>query len=321
MSQVAAPPRRTGPDGGTPRPASRRRAPRRIGVRAVPYVMVAPFTAFFALFFLVPIGIAVYQSLHGTERAGLLGKPKDVFVGLGNYAEVLTDPGFHSGLLRVLGYVLLTIPVMLVLSAGFALILDSGIVRLRRLHRLAIFLPYAIPVVVATLVWGFFYQPEFSPIAGALRSLGFGTPELLEGGALLGSIANVAVWQWTGYNMIILIAALQAVPVSVYEAARLDGCGELALALRVKLPMLVPAMLLAFIFSLIGAFQLFNEPAVLRPLSSSVTADYTPNLYAYSKAFTDAQPGYAAAIAVVLALATFAFSFVFLRAGQRKGAL
>nr|WP_062341131.1 sugar ABC transporter permease [Herbidospora sakaeratensis] len=289
--------------------------------RSVPYVMVAPFVLVFAVFFLVPIGIAVVQSLHGTERSGLLGRPQDVFVGLGNYAEVFADPSFHSGLLRVLGYVGLTIPVMLVLSAGFALALDSAVVRLRRFHRLTFFLPYAIPVVVATLIWGFFYQPKFSPIAAAFEAFGISAPNLLEGAPLLGSIANVAVWQWTGYNMIILVAALQAVPPSVYEAARLDGCGELALALRIKLPLLVPALLLAFIFSLIGAFQLFNEPAVLRPLSSSVTADYTPNVYAYSKAFTDAQPGYAAAIAVVLALATFVFSFVFLRAGQRKGAL
>ncbi|MFD9741258.1 carbohydrate ABC transporter permease [Umezawaea sp. NPDC059074] len=297
-----------------PAPALTRRGRRRVA----PYLFLLPFLLVFTAFFLVPIGVAVQQSLFQPRRTGLLGRTTDVFVGVANYLDVLGDAKFLEGLLRVLAYAALTIPLIMVLATALALALDSALVRFRRVFRLLVFLPYAVPAVIATLLWGFFYQPQFSPI---VRLLGSASPDFLNGGTVLLSMTNIAAWEWVGYHVIIVLAALQAIPTSVHEAARLDGCGELALAVRVKLPMVLPAIGLTLLFSLIGAFQFFNEPTILKPLSSTITSYYTPNVYAYQKAFAEGQSGYAGAVAVSLALVTFLCSLYFLRLGRRRGVI
>ncbi|WP_394619738.1 carbohydrate ABC transporter permease [Lentzea sp. JNUCC 0626] len=286
-----------------------------------PWLFLAPFALAFAAFFLVPIGVAVWQSLFQPRRNGLLGTTTDTFAGLANYLDVLADPKFHEGLLRVLAYALLTIPLIMVVATVLALLLDSALVRARKVFRLLVFLPYAVPAVIATLLWGFFYQPQFSPIVRTFSAVGWDSPDFLNGNAVLLSMTNIAAWEWIGYNMIIVLAALQAIPVSVHEAAKLDGCGEFRLAVRVKLPMVLPAIGLSLLFSLIGAFQFFNEPAVLKPLSATITSYYTPNVYAYQKAFAEGQSGYAGAIAVALAVVTFLCSLYFLRLGRRHGVI
>lgn len=309
-----APPRPERPTLPPPTTPRRRRT-------SAPLFFLLPFGVCFTAFFLVPIGVALWQSLFQPRRDGLLGATTEAFAGLANYLDVLGDPKFHEGLLRVLAYAVLTIPLIMVAATALALLLDSALVRARKVFRLLVFLPYAVPAVIATLLWGFFYQPQFSPIVRTFSAFGWESPDFLNGNAVLLSMTNIAAWEWVGYNMIIVLAALQAIPVSVHEAARLDGCGELRLALRVKLPMVLPAIGLSLLFSLIGAFQFFNEPAVLKPLSATITSYYTPNVYAYQKAFAEGQSGYAGAIAVTLAVVTFLCSLYFLRLGRRRGVI
>ncbi|MFD4635926.1 carbohydrate ABC transporter permease [Lentzea sp. NPDC058436] len=295
--------------------------PKRRRRTSAPLFFLLPFAVCFTAFFLVPIGVAVWQSLFQPRRDGLLGTTTEAFAGLANYLDVLGDPKFHEGLLRVLAYAVLTIPLIMVAATVLALLLDSALVRARKVFRLLVFLPYAVPAVIATLLWGFFYQPQFSPIVRTFAAFDWASPDFLNGNAVLLSMTNIAAWEWIGYNMIIVLAALQAIPVSVHEAAKLDGCGEVRLAVRVKLPMVLPAIGLSLLFSLIGAFQFFNEPAVLKPLSATITSYYTPNVYAYQKAFAEGQSGYAGAIAVSLAVVTFLCSLYFLRLGRRRGVI
>ena len=120
--------------------------------------------------------------------------------------------------------------------------------------------------------------------------------------------------------MLIIYAALQAIPADLYEAGRLDGASEWKMATRIKLPMVASSLVLTAVFSIIGTLQLFSEPQVLRAITNSISTSYTPNLLAYTQAFTDNNPNYAAAIAVVLAIGTFILSFGFLRLVQRRGA-
>ncbi|MGW3865386.1 carbohydrate ABC transporter permease, partial [Streptomyces sp. NPDC005047] len=124
-------------------------------------------------------------------------------------------------------------------------------------------------------------------------------------------------WTYTGYNMLIIYAALQAVPADIGEAARVDGASAWTIALRIKIPIIRPALVLTGIFSIIGTFQLFTEPQVFRSISTSVTSTYTPNLAAYSLASGDSYSE-AAALSVVLALVTFVLSFAFLRFTSRR---
>ena len=286
-------------------------------------MFLAPFGLLFTLFFLLPIGYAIYESLLKVHVSGLGLGPSStttVFAGFANYGQVFSDPSFWQGVGRVLLFGVVQIPVMLVFATILALLLDSVTVRFRRFFRLAFFLPYGIPGVIAAILWSFLYLPGLSPVVAALRSTGFGTVNFLGTNSTLWSIANIVTWEYTGYNMLIIYAGLQAIPADLYEAARLDGASEWRVATRIKLPLVTGSLVLTGVFSIIGTLQLFAEPQVLRSVTDDISSSYTPNLLAYTQAFTNNNPNYAAAIAVVLAIGTFILSFGFLRLVQRRGA-
>jgi multiple sugar transport system permease protein len=216
-------------------------------------------------------------------------------------------------------FFLVQVPVMLLLALLFALALDSGLVRLARLVRLGVFVPYAVPSVVATLMWGYLYGPDFGPFAQAGRALGLPVPHFLSGGWMLGSLANIVTWEFVGYNMIILYAALRTVPTELYEAAAMDGAGPWRIAWSIKLPALRPALLLTLLFSVIGSFQLFNEPKLVQAIAPDVIdSSYTANLYAYSLAFTGQQVNYSAAVSFLLGLVIVIFSYAVLFTANRR---
>jgi len=288
--------------------------------QATPYLFLLPFAVLFSAFFLLPILYALEQSLFTQHRSGLgLATPTLRFSGLSNYFDVFRDPVFYQGVGRVVLYGVVQVPTMLGLALLLALLLDTVTVRFKNFIRVAAFAPYAVPSVVAALLWGFFYNPRFSPIVQAMQALGLGTPNLLGPDAIVFSLANVAVWQWTGYNTLIIYAGLQAIGPELYEAARMDGCTGVQLARFIKIPLVAPTLILTAIFSIIGTLQLFNEPLVLKQISNSISNVYTPNLYAYYTAFGNNNYNYAAALAVLLAFVTFVFSFGFLRLSSRAG--
>jgi multiple sugar transport system permease protein len=269
--------------------------------------------------FVAPILFAMYQSLFRTQRSGLgLSAPTIKFNALNNYQQVIHDPNFWASVGRVLLYGAVQVPIMLGLALLLALLLDSRIVRFKPFFRLAFFVPYAIPGIVAALLWGYLYDPELSPIVKGVRGLGLGTPDFLAPQTVLWSIANIVTWAWTGYNMLIIFAALQAIPPDLYEAARLDGASGWQIAWRIKIPLAAPALILTCIFSIIGTLQLFNEPQVLTNVSNNISPSYTPNVYAYNTAFGNNNYYYGATIAVVLALVTCALSFGFLHVTREQ---
>ncbi|MFD0599558.1 carbohydrate ABC transporter permease [Catellatospora coxensis] len=134
---------------------------------------------------------------------------------------------------------------------------------------------------------------------------------------MLWSIANVVTWVYVGYNMLIIYSALMAIPTELHEAARIDGAGRLWIAWSIKIPLVMPAIVLTTVFSIIGTLQLLAEPQVFRSFSSAVSSTYTPNLTVFS---LSAIPNFnlAAAFSVVLALTTFVLSFAFLKSTQRR---
>ena len=273
---------------------------------------LAPFGVLFALFYLVPVGYAIYQSFLKIQREGAWGVPETVFGGLAQYKLVLESNEFWSSILRVLLYFIVQVPIMLGLALIFALLLDSTVLKGKKFFRLAFFAPYASPGVIASIMWGFLYVPSLTPFPALTDRIDF-----LGSGFVLWSIANIVIWVYCGYNMLILYSALQAIPQEIYEAARVDGAGQLRLAWDIKIPIVMPAIILTAVFSIIGTLQLFNEPFVLRTFSGAVTSTYTPNMVVYS---TSVVPNYnlAAAFSVVLALATFILSFVFLKLTQKR---
>ncbi|WP_095932466.1 carbohydrate ABC transporter permease [Streptomyces sp. Tue6028] len=298
-----------------PRTAARERA------RSAPYFFLLPATVLFVLFFALPIGYAIWLSLHKVQVKGLglgSGARTEIWAGLENYTDALTDSELLDGALRVLGYGALVIPVMLGLALLFALMLDTDKVRLAPVTRLATFLPYAIPGVVAALLWGFLYLPDVSPFYFVLDKLGMPQPNLLDGGPLYLALSNIAVWGGTGFNMIVIYTSLRAIPAEVYEAAKLDGASPLQIALRIKIPMVAPSLILTFFFSIIATLQVFSEPTTLKPLTNSVSTTWSPLMKVYRDAFGAGDIHAAAAEAVIIALVTLVLSFGFLRAANSR---
>ncbi|HWS32340.1 MAG TPA: sugar ABC transporter permease [Actinoplanes sp.] len=272
---------------------------------------IAPFGLLFAAFYLAPIGYAIKQSLYKIERQGTFGKAQEVFGGLEQYTRVFSDGPFWESIGRVLLFGIVQVPVMLGVALALALLLDSGLVKGKAFFRLAFFVPYAVPGVVAAIMWGFLYSPNLSPFTALT-----GNVDLLSADFVLWSMANVVTWIYVGYNMLIIYSSLLAIPQEVYEAARMDGAGAFRTAWSIKIPLVMPAIVLTTVFSIIGTLQLLAEPAVFRTFSSAVTSTYTPNLTVYS---TSSIPNFnlAAAFSVVLALATCVLSFGFLKLTQR----
>ncbi len=276
-------------------------------------VFVGPFAALFAVFYVLPIGYAIYKSLLVIQREGTFGPPVEVFGGLSQYALVFQNGPFWASVLRVLEFGLVQVPIMLGLALVFALLLDSPLLRGKRFFRLAFFVPYAVPGVIAAIMWGFLYSPNLSPFTDVTRAVPFLSADLV-----LWSIANVVTWIYVGYNMLIIYSSLLAIPSDIIEAARIDGAGQLRIALAIKVPLVAPAITLTAVFSIIGTLQLLAEPQVFRTFSSAVVSTYTPNLAVYT---TSSVPNVslAAAMSVVLAVATFILSFTFLKYTPQGG--
>ena len=277
---------------------------------------MAPAVVLFALLLVIPLGYTVFLSFEKSVVSGLglgPGERKQVFAGLANYASGLTDPTFLSALLRVLLYSVILVPVMLGLALLFALLLDAQRVGAQRFARLAIFLPYAVPIVIASLLWGFLYLPTVSPFPAILARLGLSMPNLFATHTVLLSVANIGVWGGTGFNMIVIYTALRAMPSELYEAARIDGASQIQIALRIKIPMISPALVLTGVFSIIATLQVFNEPETLGPLTNTISPDWMPLMKIYDLAFNDNNAYAAAALSVVIAAGMFALSFGLLR--------
>jgi len=283
------------------------------------YAFVLPAAVMFAVFILVPIGYAVELSFKALRvSGGLIGRKHEVDVGLQNYRDALKDPELLHSLLRMALYGLIVVPVMLGLATLFALLLDVPRVRLQRTTRLAIFLPYAVPGVIAALLWGFMYLPSVSPLRDVATSVGLPAPNFFGAHSIFGSVANIAVWGGTGFNMVVLYTSLRALPAEVYDAAKIDGCSELQLAVHVKLPLLRPAIIMTTIFSLIATLQVFSEPATLAPLTNVIPSTWMPLMKIYRDAFVDNDIYSAAATSVILAGAALLISLGVLRFVQAR---
>lgn len=293
-----------------------RSAQERSKIRAA-YMLLAPFLILFLCLIILPLGFTLYLSLY-TEP--LIGPVR--FVGFDNYVRALTDPVFLAGLGRVLLILFVQVPIMMGLALLLALSVDSGRVRGAKAVRLLVFLPYAVPGVVAALMWGYIYGPDFGPVSQIGRALGFGSINLLAPENVLGSIMNIITWSFVGYNMIVFYAALRSIPPEVIEAADIDGAGAIRIAWSVKLPALRPAILLVTVFSIIGSFQVFAEPSLLQVLApSSIDSGFTPNLYIYNLAFAFVNNNYAAAVSflvgAIIVVIAYAVQLTSSRAARR----
>lgn len=283
----------------------------------VAILFTLPFIMIFALTMLAPIGYAIYTSLFTTKLIGGTS-----FSGFANYKQVLTTAEFWSGVERVAIFAVIQVPVTLFLAFFFASIFDLGIVRLGGILRALYFIPFAVPAVVAAIMWSFLLVPQYGTYTKLTGDVGFHGVNFFSGKLILLTIILIVIWEVTGYNMVIFYTALKAVPREVVESAIIDGARLRTVITRIKLPMVRPAVVMLSVLNFIGALQLFTEPSILSSFEpQAIPFGFTPVLYIYNTAIGDGEFNLAAAAAVVFALVIAAISVSWLVTVRHKGTI
>lgn len=275
---------------------------------------IVPFIVMFVLFLAAPLGYAVYESLYRDQLVG--GRS---YVGFANYRQAFHDGTFWSGVWHVALFGAIQIPVMLAIAFFFAAVFDLGVARFGPFFRAVFFLPFAVPAVVASVMWNFLLEPNFGPFVHLAKFLGFANTDFFSPGLIWPTIVVIVIWEWTGYNMIILYTALRSVPRNVVEAAVLDGATLRKVILRVKLPMVRPAIMMLFFLNAIGALQLFVEPQILGEFyPQAISNHFTPTIYVYNRGIAGQEYGIASATAVMLAIVIIGISASVLLLTRRR---
>ncbi|MZG05507.1 sugar ABC transporter permease [Streptomyces sp. SID5614] len=300
----------TATEGMTTATGSRRaRRPQRLAVST----LLGPFGVLLVAVFVVPTLYAVYLSFFSTSHSGLgFGNARTAFAGLRNYTAVLSDPSFVRGVGITLLYAVVFIPLVLVGALALALLFDSGLIRARQLTQTVLFVPHAVPGIIATVIWLYLYTPGISPVLDALQGVDI-TVDFLGLTMIVPSLVNIALWSGLGYMAVIFFAALKAIPRELIEAAAMDGAGPVRTALTIKVPLVRSTLSTVAIFTTIGALQLFTEPMLLAKATPLISPRYTPNMYIFDAAFTRNNYGLASAASVLLLIVCCALSFAVTR--------
>lgn len=274
-------------------------------------LMTGPFLGLFGLFFAGPLIYSIVLSL----RSPLTG----AFAGLLNYRSVVSNGEFWSGVQRMAYFGAVQVSVMIGLALVLAMFLDSPYCKGRRLFALVYFLPYAVPGVIAAIMWGFLLEPDLDGVLSVPAKIGITASAVdpLDYRLALYAIMLIVTWEFTGYNMTILLTSLTNVPRQALEAAKIDGASELSIAWRIKLPLIRRTVLFIVILSIIGTLQLFNEPVILNDIAS-IGNSYTPNQIIYNTAFSFGNEQLAAAQSVVLAAITIVATAAFFGLVRRR---
>jgi cellobiose transport system permease protein len=294
-------------------------------VKYAPYLFVAPFFIVFAAIGLYPLLYTGYLSFFSWPRfGGSIGDP----VGWANYAHVITDPVFHKALVNTVGIFLLSSVPQVIVATIIAALLDTNL-RGRSWWRMSVLLPYVVAPAAAALIWSAIFADK-SGLANQLLGvigidpIGWHTDRF----ASWTAIATMVNWRWTGYNTLIILAAMQAVSRDLYESASLDGASSARQFWNVTLPSIRPTMIFVIVTSTMGGLQIFTEPRLFDTnLQHQGGANYqfqTLTMYVFNTAnsATDPYPRAAAAawLLFLLIVGIALLNFVITRAIQNRGA-
>ncbi|HHW4678806.1 MAG TPA: carbohydrate ABC transporter permease [Xylella sp.] len=284
----------------------------------VGWVFAAPAVLVIGLFFGVPVLMALALSLTDFDLYALANPMYLRFVGLGNYLELLQTPLFWKSLWNTTYFVLLGMPISIMVSLGAALLLNSRAARFKAVFRTILFAPVVTTLVAVALIWRYLFHLKYGVVNWVLHCVGIhpidwlGDPRLA-----MPMIMMFAVWKNFGYNMVIFLAGLQAIPQDLYEAARIDGASRWQEFLYITLPMLGPVLMVVGVITVSGYFQLFAEPYVITrgdPLQSTVSVLY----FMFEEGFKWWNLGRASAVAFLLFLIILGVTTLMLCAGRRK---
>lgn len=275
--------------------------------------MVLPSMAALSVFVLFPIVDSFYLSLFHWD---LLSNERS-FAGFANYAAAFGDPRFWNALVRTFYYTVMYVPGLMLVSMLLAFGLDRRFAG-NHLLRGIYFLPSITSMAIVALVWRFLIDHDVGLLSAWIRSLGLPVVDFLhDPAAALPTVVWVSVWRWAGFNMVILLAGLNTIPESLYEAATIDGAGEARKIFSISLPLLLPSLSFVLVTNVIASFQVFDPVYVMTkggPLFSTEVMVY----YVYYQGFTLFRMGYASALAYLLFVVILVFTLVQLRQFTRQ---
>ncbi|MEV6237690.1 sugar ABC transporter permease [Lentzea sp. NPDC051838] len=271
-----------------------------LDTKVSPYLFVAPFFVLFAAVGLFPLLYTAYVSLFDWE----LGADERTFIGLDNYSTLFTDGQFWNALFNTFSIFLLSSVPQVIVAVLLAALLAANL-RGRTAWRMGVLLPYVASLVALAIIFGSLFGPQYGLVNDVLTTIGL--PRIDWQANTFGShvaIASMVNWRWTGYNALIVLAAMLAIPREVTEAAVVDGAGPVRRFFSITLPMLKPTIVFVIVTSTIGGLQIFTEPKLFEPAGGSgggAEHQYqTVVLYLYQSAFQHFDLGYASAIAWTL---------------------
>ena len=282
----------------------------RFDYKASPYLYIAPFFLLFLLIGIFPIAYTVNVSLYDWD----LLKGQGEWVGFQNYLTEFTDPWFWNSIFNTFSIFLLSAVPQLIAATFIAAVLDQNL-RAKTFWRLSVLLPYVVTPAAVALIFSSVFSEQYGLVNNLLGSLGI-DPILWKHDTLPGhvAIATMVNWRWTGYNALILLAAMQAVPRDIYESAALDGAGAFRRFFSITLPSIRPTFIFVIITATIGGLQIFTEPKLFDATTATPGGAYhqfqTTTLYIWNMAFNQDHFGRAAAIAFILLLIIVAIGLV-----------
>ena len=278
--------------------------------KTAPYYFIAPAVFLFSLFTIYPFLRTIVLSFFSYERGHYL------FTGLANYSRLFSDGVFYQALSNTFIYLLIQVPLMSMLSLILAVAMNSRFVKWKSQFRVAYFLPSVTEMVAYSIIFSLFLNDR--GLLNYLLSI-FGIDSiswLVDPFWAKFSIMLALTWRWTGYNMVIMLAGLQGIPATLYEAAEIDGASKLKQFLYITIPQMKPLILFSMLMSTIGTINLFSEPFILTkggPGNSTLSL----GLYLYNQSFMNLNFGYASAIAVVLLILTAVMSYIQVKVGGK----
>ncbi|MFL5557443.1 MAG: carbohydrate ABC transporter permease [Gemmatimonadaceae bacterium] len=267
---------------------------------AAGWLFAAPALILIFVFFFLPVGASLLLSVTDFDIYAV-GDPSNArFIGSANYSRLLHSPEFWKALKNTFIFALVGGPLTVGASLAAALLVNAKLARFRGFFRTVYFIPFVTTLVAVSVVWRYMYHPQYGLIDYALAKVGVKGPDWLgDPHWALAAIILMSVWKNFGYNMLIFIAGLQAIPQDLYDAAEIDGAGPVRRFSAVTLPLLGPTLLFVGVITMIGYFQLFSEPYVMTQ-GGPLRATTSVVLMMYEEGFRWWRMGYAAAIAFVL---------------------
>ncbi|WP_372013205.1 carbohydrate ABC transporter permease [Pseudoxanthomonas sp. 10H] len=282
------------------------------------WMFAGPALLVIGVFFGLPVLSALALSLTDFDLYALADRSNLRFVGLANYLDLLRTPMLWKSLWNTTYFVVVGVPLSIAVSLGAAILLNAPVARFKALFRTALFAPVVTTLVAVAVIWRYLFHTSYGLVNWALGHVGIAPVDWLgDPRWAMPTIILFAVWKNFGYNMVIFLAGLQAIPQDLYEAARIDGASRWQQFLHITLPQLGPVLLVVGVITVSGYFQLFAEPYVMTrgdPLQSTVSVLY----FMFEEGFKWWNLGRASAVAFLLFLIILGVTTLMLRLGRRK---